>query len=322
MNLEDLLTMEVPRKQLVQVCKNYELKSSGNSSNDYAKVIVQDCRSRKEGEILLDEFRYAGRTAVRVYKPIELKLDYLKSIESLKKFLKTQYGNELFTNGIKVKIDHEPKLFKVYEGENKLFLSFIYLGAERRIFKNYEIVKESPQIVDYLVLHFDPLLLEMRVALNKDSIFKESFLKSIGVNDKIEWFNICSLSKSEAEILKDTLSGELTGAKHKMTEGIYDTVEVKAKLNVDLSEEDEYQDKYNDLPYRTLTFQFPFRYNNELEDEVTLKITNTENSSNNGLVFMSVVSETVIEHVISTVFTIKASTFQKIAATAEQATKI
>lgn len=322
MELEDLLVMEVPKKQLVQVCNNYDLKSTGNSLGDYAKVIVENSSSRREGEILLDEFRYAGKTAVRVYKPINLNLGVLKDIESFKNFLQNKYGNNLFLNGIKVEIDHDPKLFKVAEGENKLFLSFIYLGTERRIFKNYEIVKESPQIVDYLVLHFEPLLLEMRVALNKDSMFKESFLKSIGVNDKIDWFNLCSLSKSEAYILQDTLRGGLTGAKHKMMEGIYDTVEVKAKPNVDLSEEDEYQDKYNDLPYRTLTFQFPFTYDNGLEDGVTIKITNTDNSVNNGIIFMSVVSEAVIEYVISTIFTIKANTFSEVAAVTQQATKL
>lgn len=305
MNLDDLLAMEVPSKQLKHLCSIYKIKPNGNSLGDYAKAIASHNEAYKDGEILAEEFRYAGKTAVRIYKPIDSISDKFNDINYFENFLIEKYGNEILKTGLRLPPNEEPQLFKVAKYNKKLFLSFIYLGSERRIFRNYQIVKERPQNVDYLVLHFNPLLLEMRVPLNKDNLFKKAFLKVINMDEEIDWINMSMLSDTEANNLKDILGSELTRAKHKMTEGIYDSIEVSAKPDIDLAEEPDYQENYSDKPYSKLTFNFPFRYNNGVEDDISIVITK------DGIIFRSMVSEEVIDHVIKQVLEIKTRTFKK-----------
>jgi hypothetical protein len=97
-----------------------------------------------------------------------------------------------------------------------------------------------------------------------------------------------------------------------MEEGIYDTIEVTAKPNVDLSEEPEYEKTYADKEFRKLTFAFPFKYNNGIEEEISAKI------SREGIVFNTAVSEEVIEMVMNLIITIKLETFAKVAASLQE----
>lgn len=304
MRLEDLLAMEVPNKQLRHICSIYDIKANGNSSEDYAKAIAS--KASEVGEILAQEFRYAGKTAVRLYQPIDSIPEVFNDINYFKSFLVSRYGNEILREGVRVPPNDEPQLFKVDEYNDKLYLSFTYLGAERRVFRNYEIVKERPQNVDYLVLHFKPLLLQTRVPVRRDDLFKKAFLKVIDIHQEIEWLNMSMLSDMEAEKLRNILNGGLVRAKHKMTEGIYDSIEVSAKPDVNLAEEPEYQENFSDKPYRSLTFNFPFKYNNGLEEDISITITK------DGIIFHSTVSEEVIDCVIKHILDIKTNTLKKV----------
>lgn len=313
LKLEDLLIMEVPGKQLRHICSTYEIKPSGRTLEDYAKAITSDDTAYEDGEKLLEEFRFAGKTSVRIYKPIGFTSNKLNDINSFKEFLVGKYGPEILGKGLRIDPDSKPRLFKASEYKGKLYLSFTYLGSERRVFKNYEIVKERPQNVDYLVLHFNPFLLQTRVPIQKENLFKKAFLEVLGINEEIDWFNMFKLSNPEAKKLRSILNGGLTCARHKMPEGIYDSIEVRAKPDIDLAQESEYQESYSNKPFSSLTFEFPFRYNNGLEEDISIRITK------DGINFYSTVSEQVIECVIENVLAVKADILNKMANVASEA---
>lgn len=307
MKLEDLLVMEVPIKQLRHVCTTNKIKPGGNSSEVYAKCISTNTKLRSEAELLIDEFRYAGKTTVRLYKPLDPELEKFNSINYFKEFLKRKYGESILTTGIRTTPAEIPNLFKAVEYNGKYFLSFVYLGQERRIFRNYEIVREKPQNVDFLVVHFNPLLLQVRVPVNKDRLFKQSFLNVLNINNSIDWFNNTELSDSEIRTLIAKLKCGLVCAKHKMTEGIYDTVELRAKPDVNLADEPEYKNSYDDKPYRSARIQFPFKCSNGLEENISLQITKE------GINFYNEVSEEIIQYVINNVLNVKFPTNDQVA---------
>lgn len=311
MTLEDLLAMEVPVKQLRHVCTSNKLKPEGNSSEVLAKCISLNTKLYPEAKLLVDEFQYAGKTTVRLYKPLSNIPGKLNNIVYFGNLLKEEYGDKIFTTGIKPESTEIPKLFKAVEYEGKYYLSFVYLGQERRIFRNYEIVKETPQIVDFLVVHFNPLLLQARVPMIKDKLFKQSFLSVIGINDSIEWLNITTLSNSEILTLRKNLNCDLIGAKHKMDEGIYDTIEVRAKPGFNLADEPDYKKEYNGKPIKNARMEFLFKYSNGLEETVSFKVTPE------GINFYNEVSEVIIQIVINCILNIKNTANDQAASTTE-----
>lgn len=85
MNLEDLLIMEVPRRALQYVTSDNKLKPGGTAVEDYARVIANNIVTRPIGEALAENYRYAGQTAVSLYKPLNgvpLELSQEKSLKS------------------------------------------------------------------------------------------------------------------------------------------------------------------------------------------------------------------------------------------------
>lgn len=309
MELEDLLIMEVPLKQLQHICNAFDLKTGGNSLSDYVRAIISNEPARSYASQLLNEYLFAGKTAVRLYKPLNLKGEQFKSINHFRTFLRGKYGERVFVEGLRNPPTDTPQIFKATEYRGKLYFSMICLGQERRFVRNYQIVKERLQIVDYIVVHFGPFMLETRVPVNRDRIYKDAFLNIIDAKEEIEWLNLTNLSESETQVLINReLEGMLTGAKHKMTEGIYDTVEVSAKSDVNLIDEPEYNETYSYKPYRSKRIMFPFRNSNGFVENISARIT-TE-----GIHFYSTVSEEVIEHVLSCVLKIKGETLEETAA--------
>lgn len=312
MKMEDLLIMEVPVKQLQHVCTAFELKPGGNSSSDYAKAIVSNEGTRSHARHLIDEFHFAGQTAVRLYKPLNLEGEQFKSIGYFRAFLRKKYGEIIFGDGLRIPPTEMPQIFKATEYRNKLYLSMICLGQEKRFFRNYQIVKERLQIVDYIVLHFNPFMLEIRVPVNRDRIYKKAFSNIIDAREEIEWLNLTNLSESETNLLINCeLRGILKCAKHKVTEGAFDTIEVRAKPDVNLTDEPEYNEAYSDYPYRIKRVTFAFQNSNGFTEEISTQIT-TE-----GINFYSIVSEEVIQHVLDCVLRIKGETLEETAVTSE-----
>lgn len=311
MKLEDLLIMEVPTRQLRHICSINKLKPGGNSTEDYAKCISENTELQPVANLLVDEFQFAGKTTVRLYRPLDAIFEKFNNIHSLREFLRKKYGDKIFTSGIRTEPTDIPRLFKVTEYNEKFYLSFVYLGQERRVFRDYEIVKERPQNVDFLVIHFNPLLLQVRVPTAKDSLFKQAFLKVLDINQNIDWVNVTALDDGEARLMLENLKCGLVCAKHKMTEGIYDTIEVRAKPEVNLADEPEYKDEYNDKPYRNLRGQFQYKYSNGLEDTVSLQVTNE------GVNFYTQVSEEVIQHVVNCILSLKFPPNDQVATTTE-----
>lgn len=295
--------MEVPRRQLEKVVKDLRLHPESHTIEHYAKAIVSNESGKEEGEYLANEFRYAGKTATRLYYPTAIFYDSLTPLNSIlfvKHLLTEKYGSRVFSNGLRVEPGEKPQLFKVDEYEGRLYLSFIFLGPERRVFRNYEVIKERPQNIDYLVLHFDPFMVQVRVANGKEGPFLGEIENIISGRNRLEWVNITELNDLEAQKLKNDLNGQLIGAKHKTIEGeIVDTIEYRAKPNKNLDDAEEYQQNCSDKPYRNLTFKFPYMYNNGMEEGISLRI------SKNGINFYTTVSEQVIQYVLEKIIQIK-----------------
>lgn len=300
MNLEDLLIMTVPTKALRHVASANKLKPGGNSTENYAKIIASTVNTIPIGTDLVDNYRFAGKTSISLYKPTSGIVKERKNKDKLVDFLTKKYGEGLFSKkGIRIKLVDKPKLYKVYDFSNKLILAFTFLGPERRILKNYEIAKERQQYVDYLVIHFEPFILETRVPASKIELFKNSLSEAIDA-EEVEWVNLSKLTDNDMKSLKNTLDFNLIGAKYKMTEGIYATKEVTANPTIeDLSEEKQYQEEFAGEPFRTKTFKFNFKHCYGLEEEISMKIT-TE-----GICFYSSVSEEVIDNIVNNILDIK-----------------
>ena len=315
MSLEDILVMEVPRKALHHVCDQNKLKPGGSTSEHYAKAIISNSNTYSIGADLAEGYRYAGRTAANFYQPLNGFPKELTEKSSVLTFLREKYGKQVFEEGIRPNLSETPQLFRVTVFENKLVLSYSFLGPEIRVLRDFQVKKERPQRVDYAVLHFNPLIVETRVPANKVDLFKEAVLKTLDIGSKqVEWFSMSELSNSEAQQLRTVLGGGLKGAKHKMTEGIYDTIEVKANNEVvDLFEKQEYMDAFAGKPYRSMTFRFPYKHRNGLEEEISVRITPL------GVNFNSAVSEEVIQNVMTELLKIKVTTFAQVAATVENA---
>lgn len=300
MNLEDLLIMEVPAKSLQHISSSNKLKPGGNSIEHYAKAIANNPQTISIGESLASIYRFAGRTAVSLYQPEQCNFF---DIGDVKRYLIKKYGNEVFNNEIRPDLSDQPKLFKIHEIDDKLILAFTFLGKETRFLRNFKLTKERLQYVDYVVFRFNPFIVELRSAIGKVPIFKKVIREVLNQKEDMEWFNFSELSENEAQDLKNNLGCFLTGAKHKMTEGIYDTIEVKANTTIeDLSLEVEYKQTFSGKPYRSMTFRFPFKHNYGLEELITMKI------SPNGVNFSSTVSEEVIDYVIQNIMQIKSQT--------------
>lgn len=293
MRLEDLLVMEVPTKQLRHIITINRLKPTGSTREDYAKFISSNAKLQTAAQSLVEEFQYAGKTAVRLFKPIEDIPEKYSNIKQFRAFLRDRYNENIFTKGIRVTPTESPSLYRAVEYNGKFYLSFVYLGKERRIFRNFEIVRERPQNVDFLVVHFNPLLLQVRVPAGKDKLFKQAFAKSLGINYDVHWTNYLALDANQIKSVVNKLSCGLSVAQHKMAEGPIDTITVTAKPHVSLAGQPEYDEQYCDIPMNSAKIEIPYEYSNGFKESISLKI------NQEGINFLSDVSEEIIDFVIN-----------------------
>lgn len=298
--LEDLVAMEVPKPVLQYIAKKNKIKPGSNATGDYAKALVSSEKTKSTAEQLFNDYRFAGRTAVNIFTPLTGVDRQWDNIEVFHKKLLSKYGDKVFT-GLRPQLSEKPQLIQAYKRENSYVLAFSYLGRPRRQLVKYEIVKYKPQLLDYVIIHFNPFSVEIRAPLNKEKLFKAAVLEVMGIKeDKVDWDMITRFSDKEAFMLAQSLKAGLKGAKHQMTEGIYATKEVVAHPNINLYEQEEYKKEFAGKPVKRQTLYFEYEYSFGLKEVISFRIADT------GLNFISNVSEEVINHVISVFLNIRA----------------
>lgn len=293
MKLSDILSMEVPRNALRAVVKANNLKPGGTSVENYASTIMIHKKTKPLGILLAEQYKYAGRTAANWFVPIPSIGGDWDELETAKEYLKNRYGEDIFNDGIKQPLNSEPQLFRVEEFSDSLVMAFTYKGRERRMLENYRIVKRSPQLVDYVLLHFNPLTVETRTKSSSITKFLNAVIK---VMDKdpgtVKWEKVSKLTEKEAAELANRLKAGLVGAKVKMTEGIYATKEVTANPKIkDLNKEEEYQKEFSGKPFKKQTLTFSYKHRFGLTEDIHFVITE------DGLNFLSPVTEDIIAFV-------------------------
>lgn len=182
-----------------------------------------------------------------------------------------------------------------------MVLAFSYLGRPRRYLEDYEIVIRSPQILDYVIIHFSPFAVEIRVNQSQNEIFKKAILSLMDIDSEVVWEKLTKLSEEQARELAGVLKARLRAAKHKMTEGVYATKEVTANTQVeDLEIQEQYQLEFSNQPMKKKTFVFRHEYSfGYVEENVSFYITDE------GIWFRSNVGEEVIAHVLKEILKIK-----------------
>lgn len=299
-NLKDILVMQVPSGALKQIVKNEGLEN--NTRLSAAEEMAEAISSNKPevGIDLADQFRFAGATAVNVYMMMDgINADWHNK-DHFKDHLVKKYSGQLFTTGLRPELNKVPQLIRAHEFNDKLVLAFSYLGTPRRYLEDFDIVVRSPQVLDYVVIHFSPFALEIRASQTQNDLFKKAVLDIMDIQNEVVWDKITRLSDEQARALAVALNARLRSAKHKMTEGIYSTKEVAAIPQVqDLESEEAYQQEFSNQPWKKKTLVFTFKYSFGYEEDISYVITDE------GLWFRSNAGEEVIKNVFDHILRIK-----------------
>ncbi|MEC0136107.1 hypothetical protein P4H94_04295 [Paenibacillus macerans] len=201
MRLSDILAMQVPSGVLKQVVKNEKLDNDARLSiiEDMANIIAD--KKPLVGQDIADQFQYAGATAVNIHMVTSNISPEWKNREFFKGFLIEKYSENLFTRGLRPELSDDPKLVRAREVGDKLVLSFSYLGSPRRVYENYEVVIRRQQLLDYVVIHFDPFSIEIRASQSQNETFKRTMLSIMGIEDEVTWDKLTKLTEQQAKQL-------------------------------------------------------------------------------------------------------------------------
>lgn len=290
--------MEVPSGALKQIISERKLDARRNSIEEMAEEISD--KDPEVGRTLADQFQFAGATAVNMH----VMMSGIPAVWHDKDFFRThlinKYDNTIFIHGIRPQLNEKPQLIRAYELGNKIVLAFSLLGSPRRFLEDFEIVVRSPQILEYVVIHFSPFAFEIRASQSQNEVFKQAVLDVMDIEGEVYWNKITKLNDHQANELARMLGARLRAAKHKMIEGVYATKEVTANTQVDdLEETEEYKKEFTGTPMKKKTLVFRFKYSFEFEEDISYVITDE------GLWFRTKVGEEVIEHVLYEILRIK-----------------
>jgi hypothetical protein len=291
--------MEVPSGALKKVLKNKGLNTKLSSTEDMASVIAE--QDAATGNKLANEFKFAGSTAVNLnivmsgVAPEWYNKDYFKTK------LSEKFSPAIFSGGIRPQLDKTPKLISAYDHGEKLVLAFSFLGRPRRYLENFQIVSRSPQIVEYVVIHFSPFAVEVRASHEQNKVFRDSVIDIMGINpNDVVWEKATKLNEEQANELAKRLKARLRAAKHKMTEGPYATKEVTAHTQIeDLESDEQYKQEFSNQPMKKKTLVFDFTYSFGYQDTISYVITDE------GLWIRSKVGEEVISYILDQIIKIR-----------------
>lgn len=290
--------MEVPSGALKQVISERELDARKNSLDEMAEEI--SIKVPEVGRALADQFQFAGATAVNIHVMMSGIPAEWHNKDYFRDHLIQKYGDTIFKRGIRPQLNEKPQLIRAYELGNKMVLAFSLLGSPRRFLEDFEIVVRSPQILEYVIIHFSPFAFEIRASQSQNEVFKQAVLEVMDIQGEVYWDKITKLNDQQANDLARRLGARLRAAKHKMTEGVYATKEVTASTQVeDLEATEEYKKEFTGTPMKKKTLVFRFRYSFGFEEDVSYVITDE------GLWFRTKVGEEVIEHVLQEILRIK-----------------
>lgn len=299
MQLSDILVMEVPSGALKKIVKDRNIDAKLNSTEEMAKALASD--NPELGTSLADEFKFAGSTSVNLNIAMSGIESEWTQKENFTRKLREKFTDQIFEGGIRPILDKKPKLIRAYDLNDKLVLAFSFLGTARRFLENFQIVSRSPQMVEYVIIHFAPFAVEVRASHDRNITFRDSVVDIMDKDPKdIAWEKATKLNEEQANQLARNLQARLRAAKHKMTEGPYATKEVTAKLQVeDLEVDEQYKKEFNNQPMKKKTLQFDFKYSFEYEDTISYEITDE------GLWIRSKVGEEVISYVLQKIINIR-----------------
>jgi len=299
MALKDILIMEVPSGALKQIISERELDARKNSIDEMAEEISD--KVPELGRALADQFQFAGATAVNIHVMMSGIPAEWHNKDYFRDHLIQKYGDTIFKRGIRPQLNEKPQLIRAYELGNKMVLAFSLLGTPRRFLEDFEIVVRSPQILEYVIIHFSPFSFEIRASQSQNELFKQAVLGVMDIfNEEVYWDKITKLNDLQANELAQRLGARLRAAKHKMTEGVYATKEVTANTQVeDLEATEEYKKEFTGTPMKKKTLVFRFTYSFGFEEDISYVITDE------GLWFRTKVGEEVIDHVLQEILRIK-----------------
>lgn len=299
MNLRDILVMEVPSGALKEVIKERNIESKLNSTEDMAAAIAED--NPTFGSYLADQFKYAGSTAVNLNIAMRGVEAAWSQKDYFKDKLRERFSAAIFDGGIRPNLEKTPKLISAHDLNDKLVLAFSFLGPARRFLENFQIVSRSPQMVDYVIIHFSPFAVEVRASQDRNLMFRDSVAEIMGKKpEDIAWEKATKLTEEQANKLAVRLNARLRSAKHKMTEGPYATKEVTARTQIeDLQSDEQYRTEFNNQPMKKKTLRFDFEYSFGYSDTISYEVTDE------GLWIRSKVGEEVISYIIGEIMAIR-----------------
>ncbi|MCY9027162.1 hypothetical protein MOF32_30285 [Priestia megaterium] len=160
MQLSDILVMEVPSGALKKIVKDRNIDAKLNSTEEMAKALASD--NPELGTSLADEFKFAGSTSVNLNIAMSGIESEWTQKENFTRKLREKFTDQIFEGGIRPTLDKKPKLIRAYDLNDKLVLAFSFLGTARRFLENFQIVSRSPQMVEYVIIHFAPFAVEVK----------------------------------------------------------------------------------------------------------------------------------------------------------------
>lgn len=296
--------MDIPSGALRHAAVDlHRLNVRRGNSETYAAALLEHDPAHPDIATLIQQFHFAGATSVNCHillgandiLPVEW-----RAVSTVKARLTEMYGDQLFTGGLRPPITDEPQLVAAAELDARLVLTYVFTKGERRVWQNYAIRKIANQRVEFVVLHFNPFMVEIRAPLHEVDLFRLQILKLVGLQDRsVDWEPLTRLNDYEVGELARRLGATLTKARHK-SDGPYDYEEVAAAEDVDLLAEPDYQERFNGRPMRKKVLKYKHRYSWGYEDEVRYVVTGSGSLATDGqpssgnIVFKSTVGEEVI----------------------------
>lgn len=316
-DLQDRLAQEVPSSVLRYFAVDmHKLKPGRPSSDAYAEVIAHHERARAESRDLLNEFQFAGRTAVNCWLPLSNIAQQWTSQKGFCAALERKYGRDILIEGIRPTLDETPKAIQAFRFQDRVVLAFGYSKGERRVWQDYRVVRIPDQRVDFVIIHFDPFMVEVRVPANQNEAFKKAVLDVMGIEEEVTWECLTRLSEAEITELKDRLGSQAAVARHKETKGGLEYREWGAAPDTeDLYDLETYQEESRGKPFRKGVFVFDHQYSIGLVEKVKYRVTSSELTprgkvTGGGLWFLSPVGEEVITRVIDIIRDIRRDTLE------------
>lgn len=311
------------RKDLIRYVPNRELESTITSITKKApKGLVTkeelieklDVLMKKQPEAtnlvnnLVRNYRYAGKRSISWSVPAE-PIKFAK--DQFEKLIKERTKSEVFDRETRSTLTKTPSLSRAsWLNESKSLLEFAYAGApylEEIDYELEEIVPTrrasvlirflncSPVIEDSPVIEGSPVI-ECRANARMSNALHERVSNILGFKT-----NILKFQDSDIRNIKKCLKAQKKFAKHKMSAGDFDTLDVSAAPIVpDLDDSDTYQNLCGSDELRQVRYTFSYLPQQGSRLDVTIYLT-----LKGHIWFVSEVPEEVIDHVFSSIAEVK-----------------